>query len=162
MGHGRGQLVLKRSPDGGLSWSERLPVPRSWSTALQVPTIYKCIDPQGATRLLVFTGHYPIRCSHSDDQGLTWTEFQPLGDFGGNVSMSDVIRLKSGHYMAFFHDDGRCLYGDKRDVRLQLFHSTTQDTHKVELFRSTRSDGGKSWSHPVLADSSAYTPPSVT
>ena len=32
-GHGVGQLVLKRSDDAGLTWSERLPVPDSFSTS---------------------------------------------------------------------------------------------------------------------------------
>ena len=27
LGHGEGGIVLKRSPDGGATWSERLPVP---------------------------------------------------------------------------------------------------------------------------------------
>src|SRR5262245_47307541 len=30
-GHGKGALVLKRSVDGGLTWSERIPVPENWS-----------------------------------------------------------------------------------------------------------------------------------
>ena len=31
-GHGRGGIVYKRSPDGGLTWSERLPTPPTWAT----------------------------------------------------------------------------------------------------------------------------------
>ena len=38
-GHGRGAIVLKRSTDGGLTWSERLPVPENWATSLETPTI---------------------------------------------------------------------------------------------------------------------------
>ena len=29
-GHGRGAIVYKRSNDAGLTWSERLPTPKSW------------------------------------------------------------------------------------------------------------------------------------
>ncbi|MCK7460874.1 MAG: hypothetical protein MZU84_01765 [Sphingobacterium sp.] len=37
-GHGRGPIVMKRSADGGLTWSERLPVPENWATSLETPT----------------------------------------------------------------------------------------------------------------------------
>src|SRR5690348_9379459 len=32
-GHGRGAIVMKRSADGGLHWSDRLPVPENWATS---------------------------------------------------------------------------------------------------------------------------------
>src|SRR5215471_3333168 len=31
-GHGRGAIVYKRSSDGGSTWSQRLPTPKSWQT----------------------------------------------------------------------------------------------------------------------------------
>ena len=37
-GHGRGGIVYKRSEDGGLTWSDRLETPESWSTSREVPT----------------------------------------------------------------------------------------------------------------------------
>ena len=43
-GHGRGAIVMKRSDDAGLTWSERLPTPASWSTSKEVPTIHRVID----------------------------------------------------------------------------------------------------------------------
>jgi hypothetical protein len=46
-GHGRGAIVYKRSTDGGLTWSERLPTPESWSTSKEVPTIHRVIDAEG-------------------------------------------------------------------------------------------------------------------
>src|SRR5206468_3535688 len=36
--HGRGAIVYKRSTDGGHTWSDRLPTPKSWETSLEVPT----------------------------------------------------------------------------------------------------------------------------
>ena len=66
-GHGRGQGLLKRTDDGGRTWSERLPVPDDWSTLLQVPTIFAMPGQDGGPRLLLFTGHYPIRLTVSDD-----------------------------------------------------------------------------------------------
>ena len=43
-GHGRGAIVMKRSDDGGLTWSDRLPVPASWATSREVPTIHRVGD----------------------------------------------------------------------------------------------------------------------
>ena len=37
-GHGVGGIVMKRSDDGGLTWSDRLPTPESWATSREVPT----------------------------------------------------------------------------------------------------------------------------
>ena len=46
-GHGRGAIVMKRSTDAGLTWSERLPVPENWVTSKEVPTIHCVIDRAG-------------------------------------------------------------------------------------------------------------------
>ena len=40
-GHGRGAIVYKRSVDGGLTWSDRLPTPDSWATSREVPTLHR-------------------------------------------------------------------------------------------------------------------------
>lgn len=149
LGHGRGQAVMKKSIDGGQSWSERLEVPESWSTLLQVPVIYKVSNLDDQERLLLFTGHYPIRMSISDDNGESWSELSPIGDFGGNVSMSDMIKLKDGRYMAFFHDDGRFIKNNKMDVRFQLYKSVCGEYSKVELYKSFNIND-KEWSKPEV------------
>ena len=46
-GHGAGGIVMKRSADGGLTWSDRLPVPDNWATSKEVPTVYPVVDPAG-------------------------------------------------------------------------------------------------------------------
>jgi hypothetical protein len=43
-GHGKGAICQKKSTDGGLTWSDRLPVPENWATSLETPTIYRVID----------------------------------------------------------------------------------------------------------------------
>ena len=43
-GHGRGPIVMKRSQDGGLTWSDRQPTPESWATSKEVPTLYRVAD----------------------------------------------------------------------------------------------------------------------
>ena len=118
-GHGRGAIVMKRSEDGGRTWSDRLSVPDNWSTSLEVPTIYPTIDAQGTRRLIMFSGLYPIRLAVSEDNGTTWTPLEPIGDFGGVVAMASLDRLANGDYLALFHDDGRFLSGKGERTRFK-------------------------------------------
>ena len=70
--------------------------------------IHRVVDAAGKKRLILFSGLYPIRMSVSEDDGATWSELKPIGNFGGIVTMGSVVPLKKpGEYLAFFHDDGR-------------------------------------------------------
>ena len=93
-GHGRGAIVMKRSPDGGLTWSERLSTPENWTTSKETPTIHGVVDAKLVKRLILFSGLYPVRMSVSADDGETWTPLAPIGDFGGIVAMGDVVRAQ--------------------------------------------------------------------
>ena len=67
-GHGRGPIALQRSADAGRTWSGPLPVPESWATSKETPTIYRLVDPgDGSSRLVLFSGLFPIRSSVSTD-----------------------------------------------------------------------------------------------
>jgi len=134
-GHGRGAVVLKRSEDAGLTWSERMPTPENWETSKEVPTIYRVVDPQGTRRLIMFSGLYPIRMSVSEDDGVTWTPLEPIGDYGGVVAMADLMRLKDRRYMATFHDDGRFLHN-------------AGETVQFIVYRVLSDDGGLTWGEP--------------
>jgi len=136
-GHGRGAIVMKKSTDGGLTWSERIPVPDNWATSKEVPTIHRVLDPQGTKRLIMFSGLYPIRMAVSEDDGKTWTPLNPIGDFGGIVVMASVVRLKNGDYMALFHDDGRFLHNAGKRTKFQVFKIISKD-------------GGLTWSGPEV------------
>ena len=104
--HGIGQITLKRSLDGGRTWSERLPVPDSWGTGMEVPTIFRTYGADGSRHLVMFTGVNPIRMSHSEDDGVTWTELETIGDgtISGVVAFSCMICTGPGQYTAFYHD----------------------------------------------------------
>jgi hypothetical protein len=106
-GHGRGAILYKRSRDGGRTWSERLPTPASWATSLETPTIHRTVGAAGRRRLLLFSGLYPIRLSVSEDDGRSWSELRPIGNYGGIVAMASLVRLRDGSQLAMFHDDGR-------------------------------------------------------
>jgi hypothetical protein len=139
-GHGRGAIVLRRSTDGGRSWSDRQPVPANWATSKETPTIHRVVDPQGKRRLILFSGLYPIRRAVSEDDGHTWTPLEPIGEFGGVVAMASVERLQNGDYMALFHDDGRFLHGDGKAT-------------KFRVYKTISKDGGLSWGPPqVIAE----------
>ena len=60
-GHAKGAIVYKRSRDGGLSWSKRLPTPQSWATSVEVPTLHRVIGPDGTKRIIMWSGLYPAR-----------------------------------------------------------------------------------------------------
>ena len=104
-GHGGGAIVMKRSGDGGITWSDRLPTPESWETSKEAPTIYRLGFPNERV-VVLFSGHYPIRTSVSYDNGNTWNELEQIFDFGGILPMASLVKLKNGDYMGLFHDDG--------------------------------------------------------
>ncbi|MEZ6095111.1 MAG: sialidase family protein [Pirellulaceae bacterium] len=139
-GHGRGPVIYKRSSDGGKTWSDRLPTPANWETSKETPTLHRVVAPNGRKRVIMFSGLYPARMAHSDDDGETWSELEPIGDWGGIVVMGSVFDLKTGpgHYMAMFHDDGRFLTADgKRENPVHF-----------KLLQVTSEDGGMTWSTP--------------
>lgn len=121
-GHGRGSIVEKMSYDGGLTWTDRLPLPESFVTSMEVPTIFRTVDRDGKKRIVMFSGLFPIRMSISEDDGYTWTELAPMGDYGGIVAMGDMIALdKPGKYMAMFHDEINTFYGGDFSEKYTFF-----------------------------------------
>ncbi len=146
-GHGRGAIVYKRSTDTGLTWTDRLPTPASWATSKEVPTLHRVIDAQGKKRIIMFSGLYPVRMALTEDDGKTWSELKPVGDWGGIVTMGCVepLRTGKGHYMAMFHDDGR------------FFTSKAQQQNPMvmTLYQTLSRDGGLTWSFPEIICKSA-------
>ena len=133
-GHGKGGIVMKKSRDGGKTWSGRLKTPESWATSKEVPTIYPTTDAKGKDRLIMFSGTQDhvqgaIRMSVSEDQGENWSELKPIGDYKGIVAMADCIPLKvAGHYLATFHIRG--------------------PENSMILYQVESRDGGLTWGKP--------------
>lgn len=146
-GHGRGAILLKRSRDGGLTWSGRLPVPANWSTSKETPTIHRVVDAAGKRRLILWSGLYPARLAVSEDDGETWTELKAAGDWGGIVVMGfvEALRDRPGHYLAMFHDDGRYFRTSPPKLERPFF----------TLYRTFSSDGGLTWTQPDAVYGSA-------
>lgn len=137
-GHGRGGIVYKRSEDGGKTWSDRLPTTASWATSKEVPTLHRVVDAQGKKRLIQWSGLYPARLAVSENDGQSWSELEPVGDWGGIVVMGFVepLRTGKGHYLAMFHDDGRFFKKDGKVVP------------EFTLYKTLSTDGGLTWSYP--------------
>ncbi|MCR4577522.1 MAG: glycoside hydrolase [Clostridiales bacterium] len=140
--HGRGPIVMKKSPDGGKTWGERLPVPASWATSLEVPTLYRTVGPDGKKHLILFSGLYPIRMAHSEDEGENWSELEPIGDFGGIVAMADLTEVGKGEYLAFFHDDGRFIKPDGTDLTEVYVTGEGPDAASRIVYSATDGKGG--------------------
>lgn len=144
-GHGRGAIVYRKSADGGQTWSDRLPTPKSWSTSREVPTIHRVVDAGGKKRLILWSGLYPARLAVSEDDGKSWSELEPVGDWGGIVVMGFVHPLRQpGHYLAMFHDDGRFFQAENR----------IEKPVKFTLYKTFSRDGGLTWSRPEAVFSS--------
>lgn len=139
-GHGRGGIVYKRSTDGGRTWSERLPTPKSWATSREVPTIHRVVDADGKKRLIMWSGLYPARLAVSENDGVKWSELKPAGDWGGIVVMGCLEELKTGKgkYLALFHDDGRFFTKKSKRAKPTVF----------TLYKTLSKDGGLTWSKP--------------
>jgi hypothetical protein len=147
-GHGKGEIVYKKSLDGGLTWSERLDTPESWSTSKEVPTLFRVEDNTGTKRIVMFSGLYPARMAISEDDGRTWSELEVVGDWGGIVLVGSIIPLNTGkgHYMAFFHDDLRFFTEDGREAYFK--DKRDFEDRKMTLYKTTSTDGGLTWSFP--------------
>lgn len=139
-GHGKGAIQLKRSADGGRTWGSRQPVPDNWATSLETPTIHRVIDKNGRRRLIVWSGLWPARLAVSEDEGRNWSPLKPAGDWGGIVVMGSVepVRNAPGHYLAWFHDDGRYISKGARQANPPVF----------QLCQVQSEDGGLTWSRP--------------
>ncbi|MEC7802628.1 MAG: sialidase family protein [Verrucomicrobiota bacterium] len=137
-GHGRGEIVYKKSIDSGLTWSDRLPTPINWRTSKEVPTLHRVIGPDGKKRIIMWSGLYPSRLAVSEDDGGNWSPLKEAGDWGGIVVMGFVesVGLKKGHYLAMFHDDGR------------FYAKNGKKTGIFTLFKTFSEDGGLTWKNP--------------
>ena len=138
-GHGKGAILLKRSDDGGKSWSERLPVPDNWSTSLETPTIHRI----GEKTLVLWSGLYPARIARSEDDGKSWTPLTRVGDWGGIVVMGFTERCRDGRLIAQFHDDGR------------FYANAGKATGTFTLYQTESTDDGRTWNLPRALFSSS-------
>jgi sialidase-1 len=125
--HGGACGPMKRSDDGGLTWSELLPVPDNWSTVRNCPTIHRLVDPQGKARLFVFAGNGPMHQSVSLDEGRTWSPMTPNGLTCVVVPIT-IVPIAGDRLLAMYHRGSR-----------------DRDRAPLALWQAISSDGGLTW-----------------
>ncbi|MCF7854959.1 MAG: glycoside hydrolase [Candidatus Pacebacteria bacterium] len=81
--HGAPGGYMKRSDDGGKTWSDYLDLPANWrEIGRGSPTIHRLVDGRGTGRLFVFCRDQErttFLIGVSEDGGATWSELRPIG-----------------------------------------------------------------------------------
>jgi len=130
IGHGGMCGPMKKSSDGGLTWSEMIPTPENWGDVGSCPCIFRLTDTKGVERLFVFAGRPKHYRSMSLDGGETWTPMEWTGLFkpGGNTAVIPI-------------DDGcrHLLLMQRGPVNKPLDQSTQA------VWQAVSSDGGLTW-----------------
>lgn len=119
---------LKRSNDGGLTWSELLDVPDNWKQIRNCPCLHRLVDPQGVARLFVFAGNGAMHQSVSLDEGKTWSPMRPNG-LQCIVAPITILPIEGGKkHLAVYHRGA----GDR-------------DRPPLRIWQATSADGGLTW-----------------
>lgn len=133
LGHGGACGPMKRSDDGGKTWSELWPTPENWTGTRNCPALYRLTDPQGVTRLFVFAGQGAdgrMSQARSEDEGRTWT---PMTGNGLRCIMPFCTIVPV--------DGGKKLVG-LTNIRRS---NEAQDKSSNIIAQSESTDGGLTW-----------------
>lgn len=131
--HGGTCGPMKRSDDGGKTWSDLLPAPENWTHTKNCPSIYRLTGPDGVTRLMVFAGSGPdkqMQQSWSLDDGKTWSPMKSNG-LVGVMPFTTIVPVEGGRKLIGLSSIRRP--GDK-NARSNM------------LSQSESTDGGLTWS----------------
>ncbi|MBY0754467.1 Ig-like domain-containing protein [Clostridium sardiniense] len=123
-GHGLGEVLLKKSTDGGVTWSERLETNPTWKESMETPTIYKLNLTDGSTKLIQISGgpgwgngFRGWTTSISDNQGESWSDYKKWHEGSTTiVAMASLVQLKDENgnfidkWMGVYHDYGYVNY----------------------------------------------------
>jgi sialidase-1 len=129
IGHGGHCGPMKKSTDGGLTWSDLLPTPKNWTAIRNCPTIHRLTAPDGTARLFVFAGNGAMYQSVSEDGGKTWTPMRTNG-LHCIVAPITILPIDGGtRYLMHYHRG-----------------PNDRDRSPLTIWQSTSDDGGLTWS----------------
>ena len=131
-GHAGAGVFLKKSSDGGLTWSKRLKVPENWRTGRDVPTIHRAVGPDGVARLIQMSGGHQASQAVSTDDGATWTPLK-LNGLRCWVVPNRIIPISGNRHLILYPVKGQ------RD--------RPQD---IAIAQAISADGGLTWEQRVL------------
>ncbi len=130
IGHGGKCGPMKKSSDGGLTWSNMLTTPLNWRSIGSCPCIFLLTDTKGMERLFVFAGRGKLHQSMSLDAGQTWTPMTANGLYkpGGNTV---IIPIEGG----------------RKHLLLAQRSPESEPTNEksMSIWQATSSDGGQTW-----------------
>ena len=129
--HGHGAPRMKRSDDGGKTWSKLLALPEGWAPYGHCPTLHRIIAPDKQERLLLMdrtgrTGNFAQATSR--DNGKTWTPMKPNG-LKGIVAPISIVGVDGGKKHLMWTHRGA---GDR-------------DRSPLAVWQAESTDGGLTW-----------------
>lgn len=145
-------MVLSKSSDGGKTWRD-ISVFRSPETAKEYNSVSMFglgrtyfrtnknrMKPLANNSMLIFAGGVPLYSSISVENEERFYDLRPVTSFGA-YRITGLQQLRDGRLMALFHDDGRFIFDNEDNIKLR----------KSAIYKIYSSDGGKTWSEPVMA-----------
>ena len=124
--HGHGAPCMKRSDDGGKTWSKLLALPEGWAPYGHCPTLHRIIAPDRKEHLLLMdrTGRtINFAQATSGDNGKTWTPMKPNG-LKGIVAPISIVGVDGGRKHLMWTHRGS---GDRDRSPLTVWQAESTD-----------------------------------